>query len=414
LKLIYRLFYNFIFVPTVFILGFFVKKISAGAKEKFGFYNFKFKEEKTIWIHAVSVGEVMLAQTLIDKLNTKTPIVLTTSTPQGQELAKNKLSDKCKKITYFPYDTTFAIKNAIKAINPKMAIIMETEIWPNFAWQLKNKNIPLFIANGRISEATFNSYKKFKFFFKNVLSDYEAILTQTPQDKERFIEIGSNPDKTLCMGNIKFDLDKPDDFIKHKYQLEFNTIGKKVLIFGSTHGEENPLLISVFKNLKDKIDDLKLIIAPRHLEKIPQIERLLTLSNLKYSKRSEQGTFGNNDVVILDTTGELGKIYSIADVCIIGGSYDKTGGHNPLEATIWGKPVISGPNVKNFRYIFKNLCESNCALIANNKNELLDKTFELFSDKTYLNKINQNCVEVFNKNRGATEFLVNYLEKFDN
>lgn len=395
------------------VLGIFVKKIRAGAKEKFGGYNFKLKD-KTTWIHAVSVGEVMLAITLISKLKEDEKVVVTTSTPQGQELAKNKLEGRCEKVTYFPYDNTISIKNAIKAINPKKVIIMETEIWPNFAHQLKKREIPLFIANGRISQATFNSYKKLKFFFKDVLSNYKGILTQTKEDAQRFIEIGANKDTTLCMGNIKFDLEKPDDYTKHKYQLLFKTIGKKTLVMGSMHGEENAMLLNCFKDLKNKIEDLKLIIAPRHLEKIPQIERILTLENLKYGKRSDDATFDNNDVIILDTTGELGKVYSVGDICFIGGSFNSTGGHNPLEATIWGKPVISGANVKNFKYIFKSLQNANCAVIVHNKNELFEKVFELFSNTNLLEEIKKNCEGVILKNRGATEFLIDYLERIEN
>lgn len=409
---VYNIFYNLFFIPLIHILGLFSKKISAGKKEKFGNYGFKFLN-RTIWIHAVSVGEVMLASTLINKMDFKYDIVLTTSTPQGQELAKNKLSDKCKMITYFPYDTKKAIISAIEAINPEIAIVIETEIWPNFAHKMKELAIPLFIVNGRISERTYKSYKKLEFFFKEVLKSYAGILTQTPEDAERFISIGAHPDKVTNSGNIKFDLDEPDNYIKHQYKLLFKTFDKNVLIYGSTHAEENAQLISTYKALKDSIADLKLIIAPRHLEKVPQIEKLLMANMLNWGKRSEDGAFDNNDVIILDTTGELSNAYSAADVCVIGGSFNNTGGHNPLEATIWGKPVITGPNIKNFRYIYKNVCELNCAFVVKNQVELKNKIFELFSDKNYMEKIKTNCACAIEKNRGATEFTINYLKKFD-
>ena len=205
--------YNFLYgvfgTAIINILGMFSKKIEAGKIEKFGGYGFKFLN-RTIWIHAVSVGEVMLAGTLIEKMHFKNDIVLTTSTPQGQELAKNRLSDKCKVITYFPYDTTKAVKNAVKAINPEMVIIVETEIWPNFAHIMKELAIPLFIINGRISERTFKSYKKLSFFFKEVLKNYSAILTQTNEDAKRFIEIGARKNKVVVSSNIKFGITKPE------------------------------------------------------------------------------------------------------------------------------------------------------------------------------------------------------------
>ena len=408
--------YNFIYetlgVLILQILSLFSKKIGAGKKEKFGNYGFKFIN-RTIWIHAVSVGEVMLAQTLINKLNFKNDIVLTTSTPQGQELAKNKLSDKCKMITYFPYDTKKAINNAVKAINPEMVIIMETEIWPNFSKTMKELAIPLFIVNGRISEGTFKSYKKLSFFFRKVLSNYSAILTQTYEDAKRFVEIGAPENKVVTTGNIKFDIEKPDDYIRHKYIFDLNTLGKKVVIFGSTHADENEPLIKSYLNIKEKNQELKLIIAPRHLEKVSQIEKILKSNEIKYGKKSQNATFSNNDAIILDTTGELAKVYSACDICVICGSFDSTGGHNPLEATIWDKPVISGPNIKNFRQVYKSLCELDCAFIVNNYEELESKMFEFLSDESYLDRVKENCRRALEKNRGATECTIKYLEKFN-
>lgn len=407
----YNFLYNFFAVPALNLLGLFCPKIAAGKKEKFGDYGFKFLN-RTIWIHAVSVGEVMLAQTLINKMHFKNDIVLTTSTPQGQELAKNKLSDKCKVITYFPYDTKKAIDNAVKAINPEMVIMIETEIWPNFALRMKELAIPLFIVNGRISENTFKSYKKLSFFFREVLKNYSAILTQTREDAIRFVEIGAPENRVITSGNIKFDIEKPDDYTKYKYNLLFKTFGKKVIIFGSTHGDENEPLIETYCALKEKNTDLKLIIAPRHLEKLPSIEKLLEAKGITYGKRSAEASFDECDVILLDTTGELADAYSACDICILGGSFDKTGGHNPLEATIWGKPVISGPNVKNFRHVYKSLCDLDCAYIVKDYNELKEKISEMLSDKNYIERMGANCLGALEKNIGATEFTVDYLEKF--
>ena len=408
---IYNFLYETVGIFIIKLLGHFSQKICAGEKEKFGNYGFKFLN-RTIWIHAVSVGEVMLAQTLINKLNFKNDIVLTTSTPQGQELAKSKLSDKCKMITYFPYDTKKAIDNAIKAINPEMVIIMETEIWPNFSKRMKELAIPLFIVNGRISERTFKSYKKLSFFFKKVLANYSAILTQTHEDAKRFVEIGAPENRVITSGNIKFDIEKPDDYLRHKYRLLFNALGKKVAIFGSTHTEENEQLIKTYLSLKEKNDDLRLIIAPRHLEKIQQIEKILKFRDIKYGKRSENSTFDNNDVIILDTTGELSKVYSACDICVICGSFDKTGGHNPLEATVWDKPVISGPNIKNFKRIYKNLCDLDCAFVVKDYDELEEKMAELLDNEEYLERVKESCRRALDKNRGATDFTVKYIEKF--
>ena len=407
---VYNLIYNLLIIPIILIASLFSKKLNAGKKEKFGGYDFKI-DEKTIWIHAVSVGEVMLAQSIIEKLNLKN-IVLTTSTPQGQELAKVKLSDKCTKITYFPYDTKSAINKAIKAINPKAVIIVETEIWPCFAKCLKDRNIELFIVNGRISERTFKSYKKLRFFFKNVLENYTAILAQSEDDRQRFIQMGAKDTKVVNLGNIKFDLKKPDEHYIEHYKNLLKLNDNKVLIFGSTHQEENEGLIAAFENIKNQNNGLKLIIAPRHLEKVPQIEKILTNKNIKWGKKSQGATFSDNDAIILDTTGELGKIYSICDICVICGSFNNTGGHNPLEATVWGKTTISGSNVKNFKYIYKTLTELDCSFIVNDYAELEGKVLELLNDENYLKQVEQNCKKALETNSGALDKTVQYISKY--
>ena len=216
----------------------------------------------------------------------------------------------------------------------------------------------------------------------------------------------------ITSGNIKFDIEKPDDYLRHKYMLLFKTLNKKLAIFGSTHTEENEPLINTYLSLKEKTLNLKLIIAPRHLEKVPYIEKLLKQKEIPYAKRSENPTFDNNDVIILDTTGELAKIYSACDICVICGSFDKTGGHNPLEATVWDKPVISGPNIKNFKKVYKSLSDMDCAFIVKDFCELEEKMLELLEDEDYLEKVKQNCRRAIEKNRGATDFTVNYIEKY--
>ncbi len=396
---IYNILFTIFFLPIILILSIFSKKIRAGIKEKFGFYNFNFKEIKNIlWIHTISVGEVQLVQDIVKNLPNY-EIVLTTSTPQGQELAKNKLSGYLKQITYYPYDFAFSVKNAIKAINPSAVLIAETEIWPEFAHELNKKNIPLVIFNGRISDRTFKSYKKLKFIFKNVLKNYSKILTQSAEDREKFIKIGADEEKVEVMGNIKFDIQK----MSNNYpDLDLN--GAPLIVAGSTHKGEDEIIFKTYTDLKKNHPDLKLMIAPRHLERVSSIQAL-TKGALK-----SQNTFKNSDILILDTTGELKYLYSIAHSVFMGGSFNETGGHNPLEATIWEKPVISGPNIKNFKSVFKSLTELNCAVVVKTENELTEEFEKLLSNKQYYNNMRQNCAEVFIKNKGATEYLYDYIK----
>ncbi len=242
--IIYVLLFPIFFTPVILLLSIFSPKIRAGFTQKFGKYDFTIKQ-KTLWIHAVSVGEVLAiadfiknSATAADGTNSK-KIVLTTSTPQGQALAKAKLGDFCEKICYFPYDYKFAIRRAIKAINPDAILIVETEIWPNFVLEAKRAQIPVIVVNARISDATFKNYRRLRLFFKQVFKNFHAILAQSEDDAQRFVRIGAEADIVRTMGNIKFDIPPPDTSIKKKLQKTYNKGNIKDIIAGSTHKGED-------------------------------------------------------------------------------------------------------------------------------------------------------------------------------
>src|SRR5574344_536376 len=271
-----------------------------------------------------------------------------TGTNTGQEIAKKKFSEITDYITYFPLDFPFFINKMLKTFSPKAIIIMETELWPNFAYITNKKKIKTFIINERISDRTFNSYKKLKFIFEQILKKYTNIFPQSKQDYDKFISLGANPKTTQIMGNLKFDIKKPDisnlDFQKKSEH--------KILLAGSTHNGEDEIILESFLNIKKEIENAKLIIASRHPERNDFIFNLMKKTGLKVAKRSEKANFDDNDIILLDTMGELGKMYAICDIAFLGGSFDKTGGHNPLEATIFSKPVFLGPCFHNFKDIY--------------------------------------------------------------
>lgn len=405
---VYRFLFSIFFTPVILLLSLFSPKIRAGFLQKFGKYDFKIKE-KTLWIHAVSVGEVLAISDFI-KENKAKKIVLTTSTPQGQSLAKNKLSEFCEQICYFPYDYCFAIKNAIGAINPEKIIIVETEIWPNFVCMAKKVEIPVIIANGRISDSTFISYKRSKFFFKNVFKNFYGILAQSKDDAERFIAIGADSNIVQVMGNVKFDIKKPDIDVK-ELENYYKKNNFKLMVAGSTHGGEEKIIFDSYTALKKDIENLKLIAAPRHLERVEEVSALCTKLKLNFALKTTDANLEQHDVILLNTTGELGNLYSIADVAILGGSFNKTGGHNPLEATIWGKPVLSGANVKNFRVVYRELIKNNCAKIVKDEQELASELKKLLQDETYYKQMCENCEKAIEQSQGATAFLNDYINK---
>lgn len=400
-----------LFYPIVFLARLHTKKDSGTRLTKLGLFKSPELKENVIMFHAVSVGEVLSLEKLLKKTKEQFPnykLVLTTGTKTGQELAHKKYSEIVDFITYFPFDISFAINIFLNKINPSIVLIAETELWPNFAIQCKKRNIPLLIINGRISDKSLGSYKNLKLFFSPILNLYSKIYTQSELDKERFIEIGTSSEKVEVMKNLKFDIDKtPSDIDLKKGE-------NKVLIAGSTHSGENEILISAFDKLKQSHKNLKFIIAPRHLERVKEIEQILSNYNYSYGYRSKNNDFTNFDIIILDTLGELKKAYAFSDIAFIGGSFNKTGGHNPLEATVYDIPTITGPSIKNFRDIYSILTKAGASVLVNNQSELEQTLDKFLSDSEFYNNTKENCKNIFQDQQGALEFVVDKIKSILN
>ena len=402
-----------IILPFWLVVGLFKPKLIAGFKQKCGFYNklptLQPFNPPTFLFYGVSVGEVIAIENLLKKTRETFPntnIILLTGTKTGQEIAHKKLGEVADFISYFPFDFPFSIKNMLKKLKPDAVFVVETELWPNFANILNKQKIPLFIINGRISDRTYNSYKKLSFFFAPILKKYTNIFTQSKQDNEKLISIGANPHTTTVMGNLKFDIQKPD-----ASALGFEKNPRhKVLAAASTHSGEDEIILEVFSELKNEFPNLKLILAPRHPERNENVFNLIKKSGFTCSKRSENASFEQNDIILLDTMGELAKFYSVCDIAFIGGSFNKTGGHNPLEATIFKKPVISGPSIHNFKDIYAILTSSDAGKIVTTPQELQNQLHKLLSDDIYYQKASQDCETVFEQNKGALEFVMKVLQ----
>ena len=397
-----------LFYPFVAIARLHTGKDTNTRRIKLGLFKNPALGQRVIMFHAVSVGEVLSLEKLIKKTKetfNDYKIVLTTGTKTGQELAHKKYSDIADFITYFPFDFPFAVNNFLNKINPSIVLIAETELWPDFAIQCKKRNIPTAIINGRISDNSFPSYKLLKPFFSAVLNLYSKIYTQSEIDNQRFISLGNNPVNTEVMANLKFDIDKvPSDIDLHK-----NT--SKVIIAGSTHSGENEIVIDVFNKLKNIHKDLKFIIAPRHLERIPEIENILKSFNYNIGYRSKGNDFTNSDIIILDTLGELKKCYAQCDIAFIGGSFNSTGGHNPLEATIYNVPTITGPNIKNFRDIYGILIRENASKLVKSKEELFECINTLLTNNEELTDMSKSCESIFESQKGALDFVINKIKE---
>ena len=404
--------FSLIILPFIFLLRLIQKKDVTSWKIKMGNFdlpkNFD-KSKKTIMIHGVSVGEVVSLEKLIRKIKEEFPnhnLVLTTGTKTGQETAIKKMGDVADFITYFPLDIKFFVEKFLDKINPDVILIAETEIWPIFIYTAKKRNIKTYIINGRMSDESFKMYKILKPFFKNVLPMYSGIFVQSEIDKARLNEAGANINQLDVMKNLKFDVNKFD------VDINLNTNNSKVLIAGSTHKGEDEIVLRVYKKLKELIPNLKLLLAPRHITRTPDVQNLIKSFNFSYNLYSKNKQFSDNsDILLLDVMGELAKLYAKIDVAFIGGSFNNTGGHNPLEAIIFDKPTISGPSIKNFRDIYAILKMNNAAFVVNNEEEFFEIAKKLLLDENYYQEIKNNANKAFKNQQGALNFVIDKLKK---
>ena len=415
--LIYQVFLiiiSILLLPIILLAFIIQPKFRAGFWQKIGFYDFVSNNKKTIVIHAVSVGEVNAVEALVKKAREEFKdynIVLTTVTKTGNEVAIKKLTNYVDEIVYFPYDFCFSVRSFLNTYKPQKIIMAETEIWPCFVYLASKENSEIYIINGRISPHSYKNYKKVKFFFRNVLKRYTKILMQTKGDVERIIDIGAPKETTEFMGNLKFDISKNLTQTKvEELKNELKTWNYKIIIAASTHKGEDEIVLKAYTDLKKNHPDIKLLIAPRHPQRYNSVEELIKNTKLPYGKRSMNSNFEINDIIMLDTMGELAKMFSICYVAFIGGSFSQTGGHNPLEASIWDKPVISGPNVFNFKDIYKNLSSTNAAFIVTNQSELIIKLSELLTNKEFYSKACDDASKIFRDNSGAINFAINKIK----
>jgi len=395
-------------LPFIYIVRALKGKYMYGWKEKFGNINPPEMSEKRIMFHGVSVGETIALENLIKRAKAEFPdyeIIVTTGTKTGQDIAQKKYKDVASFVTYFPYDIPCFVRKFLSRVKPSMVFIAETELWPSFSYYCKKRGIPLFIINGRISDSTYKSYKTFAPFFKLMLRNYKGIYTQSQIDNDKMISIGANPETTKVMKNLKFDVKRQN------VEIEIGQDAGRVIIAGSTHAGEDEIVLDTFCKVKKEFADAKLLLVPRHMQRLPHVIDLVQNTGLSYGFRSKNDTFREKEIIILDTMGELGKMYSICDFAFIGGSFNKTGGHNPLEAVVYNKPAITGPSIHNFRDIYWILSQTSAGKIVQNGEELTEYMKKLLGDKTFYEKACEDCKTVFAEQQGALDFVINRIKE---
>jgi len=361
--------------------------------------------KRPIWYHAASVGEVIASKKLIDEIKKRWPekkILVSTFTATGNQTARKKLL--ADGVIFLPVDLPFIISRAMRRIDPSILIIMETELWPNLIGIAGRKNIPVVIVNGRISDRSIKGYRRIRALLRKIFENCSLILTQSEANSGRFIELGAAPGRVKSTGNLKFD------FTARTEGLPFmKKWGGRVFIAGSTHSGEDGPILDCFIALKKKHPDLKLLLAPRHPNRSEEIEGLLAKRDLGYDKRSVAGNAVTKDILLLDTLGELAISYREAEVVFIGGSLVPVGGQNVLEPALYGKPVLFGPYMQNFREADEILIEAKGGIKVSNKDELEGVLDRLLSDPSLCEETGRRAREAVAKNQGATKRTLEVL-----
>jgi 3-deoxy-D-manno-octulosonic-acid transferase len=374
---------------------------------------------RPIWIHAVSVGEVMASVQLIRELKHRfpdRPAVLSTTTATGNATARAhaKAADA---IIYFPYDLPSIVKCTVRCIQPALFLAIETEIWPNLYRVLHKQGVPMLIVSGRISEKSFPRYCAFSFFFGRVLAMVNRFCMQSALDAERIKEIGAPEGRVSVCGNIKFDLSVPD--VSPGEQQEMRSLfglgpQQPLLIAGSTHRGEEQQVLETFIELRKESPDLVLLLAPRHPVRFDEAAATIAASGLACVRRTaltNGATRTDEPVILLDTIGELIRVYSIGTVIVIGGSLVKgIGGHNPLEPAAAGKPVVFGPQMANFKEIARILTSQQAAFQVPDKAVLADTLRALLNSPEMCAATGAKALAVIRENSGAAVRIADTIQ----
>ncbi|MFH1645385.1 MAG: 3-deoxy-D-manno-octulosonic acid transferase, partial [Candidatus Omnitrophota bacterium] len=381
----------------------------------------KLREKKNIWVHAVSVGEVMAVAPLIEQLHKNFPsyrLVLTTVTETGNAVAE-KVKGADDLVLFLPLDISFIIRKVLGLINPQLLIIAETEIWPSLISETNNSGVPIVVVNGRLSDNSFRNYSRVRAFLKTLLKRVRFFFVQTDIDKQRFMQLGVSEGSITVTGNMKFDMDigpfSDDSKERLRSLLGLNT-DDILLVCGSTHKGEDEILLSAFMNIKKRFSRIKLLIAPRHINRSAHIESIIQHAGCVPVKISEISSVVSrdkaaNEVFVLDSIGELRLFYAISDIVFVGGSLVKKGGQNMIEAAAFSKPIIFGPYTFNFKAVVEIFIKARAAEMVSDKHGFEESVQKLCEDSSLRSLLGENAYSVYKSNKGATEYIVSCIRQ---
>ena len=367
--------------------------------------------DDSIWVHAVSVGEVLAARSVIAELRRRYPrlrLFLSTTTLAGQQLARRSVSD-IDGVFYFPFDWTFSVRRTLDRVQPRLFVMIETEIWPNLLRECRRRRIATVLVNGRISYRSFPRYRLIRPFFRRVLADVDRFCVQGDEAARRLVSLGADPARITITGSLKFDalevIPTPGRGRERVLRFFRMSANRPVLVAGSTLKGEEEAVVRAFNRLRTGGSSALLVIAARHPERFAEVERLCRQEGLSTVRRTELPIDAEPraDAVILDTIGELAEVYQIATVVFVGGSLVRAGGHNILEPAVFGKAIVFGPHMENFAEIADAFLANDAALQVRSERELEAAVLSLMGDPVRRARLGAAARALVDANRGAKD-----------
>lgn len=416
-----RYLYSFIFLLVIpfIVLRLIWRGCRASAyfkrwNERFGLKPAPTSTKPVIWVHAVSVGEVEAARPLVEGLREQYPqhqLLITTMTPTGSARVKLLYADTVLHC-YLPYDLPFAVSRFLKSARPELGIIMETELWPNLIHHAHAFDIPMVLANARLSARSAAGYQRIAALTRSMLQQFSLIAAQSQDDRQRFIALGGGKGQVHAVGNLKFEIALPASLTEQAEAMRANWGNRPVFIAASTHEGEDEIILNASRQIRADFPDLLLILVPRHPERFDKVAALSQRSGFKILRRKDNGMCSRDiQVLVVDTMGELTLFYGTADIAFVGGSLVPRGGHNLLEPAALGRAVIIGPHYFNFSEISRQFLDANAALQINSSETLAAAVTDLLKNPQKRADMGQAGQNLILQSQGASKRLLNLLKR---
>lgn len=397
------------------------RKYVGGFRQRLGYLplSFNLDREASIWVHAVSVGEVLAVRPLVASLKERYPhlrLFLSTTTLAGQQLARRSLHD-ADGVFYFPFDLAFIVRRVLDVVQPRLFVMVEGEIWPHVLRECRRRGVKTVVVNGRVSARSFPRYRLVRPLFERVLAHVDRFCMQSEESSRRIVALGADPARVTVTGSLKFDAAAlPADATRGRDRvLRFFRVPREriVVVAGSVmRGEDVPVL-KAFRRAKAVSPHALLVLAPRHVERFEEAVHLARGEGFAVAKRSDLAIDADPraDVVILDTIGELAQVYQLATVAFVGGSLVETGGHNILEPAVFGRPIVFGPHMSNFAEITHEFLAQGAAVQVQSGRELEDTLVELLTDPVRRARLGAAARALVDANRGARDRTLEALAR---